>query len=328
MRGTLEVIQARGIVRMMSDDSRDDVAPLKRRPGLAFSDPKLDPEVKGWVARLLEGEYREGVAGRVRVHPYKKWGGAHWRLVSLAELGVTVDEPGAREALDDAWAQVTEWLLGEGHLQSVPLIDGLYRRCGSQEGNALWAASMMNLGDTADRTRLATNLLRWQWPDGGWNCDRRPAARHSSFNESLLPLRGLVAHRRALPHSSQELDGAIDRAAELFLRHRVVESEWTGEVASERFVELAWPPYWHYGLLPGLRALGEAGHLDDPRVSAALDRLESLRGEDGTWHASRRYWRRGTTGTGTELVSWGAAGEARMLTLHAREVLAAAGRVP
>ena len=137
-----------------------------------------------------------------------------------------------------------------------------------------------------------------------------------------------MAHRRALVHSSPELDGAIDRAAELFLRHRVVESERTGELASERFVELAWPPYWHYGLLPGLRTLNEAGHIEDPRVRPALDRLESLRGNDGRWHASRRYWRRGPTGTGTELVSWGVAGEARMLTNQARTVLLAAGRTP
>ena len=283
-----------------------------------------------WVAALLEGEYREGAEGRVRVHPYKKWGGAHWRLVALAELGVTAETPGAGPALDEAFGQVTGWLLSSQHISSVPRIRGRYRRCGSQEGNALWAASVMGLGDDAgeaSRGRLAANLLRWQWPDGGWNCDKTPAASHSSFNETLPPLRGLVAHRLALAASPAELDDAIERAAEFLLRHRVIESERSGAIADPRFVELAWPPYWHYGLLPGLRALREAGHLADSRVEPALDRLEALRGQDGRWHASRRYWRRGGTGTGTELVSWGAHGEARMLTRQAHEVLAAAGRV-
>jgi hypothetical protein len=282
-------------------------------------------QVTGWIAALLEGEYRDG-PGRVRPHAYKKWGGAHWRLVSLAELGVTIETAGARPALEEAWAQVVDWLLGASHLANVPVIDGRYRRCGSQEGNALWAASVIGVGEADHRERLAANLLRWQWPDGGWNCDRRPKAGHSSFNESLPPLRGLVAHRAAAAASGPELDGAIDRAAEFFLRHRVVESERTGEVAHPRVIELAWPPYWHYGLLPGLRALNEAGRLDDPRVAPALDRLEGLRGADGQWRANRRYWRRGRTGTGTEVVTWGDAGEAMMLTRQAREVLAAAGR--
>lgn len=284
--------------------------------------------VEGWIAALLAGQYREGVEGRVRPHPYKKWGGAHWRLVSLAELGVTVKSTGAAAALEEAWAQDVEWLLGASHVAAVPLINGRYRRCGSQEGNALWAASVIGLGTAEERERLAANLLRWQWPDGGWNCDRRPKANHASFNESLPPLRGLVAHRvrSGTSASTAELDAAIDRAAEFFLRHRVVESERTGEIAHPRVVELAWPPYWHYGLLPGLRALTEADRLDDPRVAPALDRLEALRGQDGRWQPSRRYWRRGRTGTGTELVGWGSDGEAMMLTRQAQEVLAAAGR--
>jgi hypothetical protein len=288
-----------------------------------------DATIDGWVAALLEGEYRAGVDGRVRPHPYKKWGGAHWRLVSLAELGVTIETPGAAAALEEAWAQDVAWLLGASHVAAVPLIDGRYRRCGSQEGNALWAASVIGLGTEDERDRLATKFLRWQWPDGGWNCDRRPGAHHSSFNESLPPLRGLVPHRArtaASGPSTARLDAAIDRAAEFFLRQRVVESERTGEVAHPRVIELAWPPYWHFGLLPGLRALSEAGRLGDPRVGPALDRLEALRGQDGLWHASRRYWRSGRTGTGTELVAWGTGGEAAMLTKHARDVLAAAGR--
>ena len=303
-------------------------------PGQAI-DGDVDAEVAGWIEALLEGESREGVDGRVRVHPYKKWGGAHWRLVSLAELGVTRDTPGAEPALSEAWDQVAGWLLGGSHLANVPLIDGRFRRCGSQEGNALWASSVMDLGAHVERERLAANLLTWQWPDGGWNCDRHPKARHASFNESLAPLRGLVAHRARLGRaggmdgtggSTAELDGAIDRAAEFFLRHRVVESERTGEVADPRVIDLAWPPYWHYGLLPGLRALHEARRLDDPRVTPALDRLEALRGADGRWHASRRYWRGGHAGTGTELVRWGAEGEAMMLTRQAHRVLTAAGR--
>jgi len=339
------VTVARQMARSSLDDSArswllDEAFPAVRRltftrlRGRSSADPEvraLDAELAQdrWVATLLSGEWRDSVDGRVRVHPYKKWGGAHWRLVALAELGVTVDTPGARPVLEEAFAQVVEWLLSPGHLDAVPKIRGLYRRCGSQEGNALWAASTLGLGSPDERAALAANLVRWEWPDGGWNCDKKPAAHHSSFNESFAPLRGLVAYRRADAVHDPALDAAIDAAAEFLLRHRVVESERTGELANPRLGLLRWPPYWHYGLMPGLRALHEAGRLDDPRVGPALDRLEAARAEDGTWRPDGRWWGspRAKAGANVEIVDWGREGETRMLTLHALEVLRAAGRI-
>ncbi|HEY3007605.1 MAG TPA: hypothetical protein VGJ63_06000 [Micromonosporaceae bacterium] len=44
-----------------------------------------------WVQALLAGPESES-------HPYRKWTGAHWRLVSLAELGVPAGEPRAAAA--------------------------------------------------------------------------------------------------------------------------------------------------------------------------------------------------------------------------------------
>jgi len=217
--------------------------------------------------------------------------------------------------------------LSEQHISNVPLIDGRHRRCGSQEGNALWAASTMGLGSPSERDRLVANLLRWEWPDGGWNCDRHREAHHSSFNESFAPLRGLAAHRQAGHVRDAALDAAIDAAAEFLLRHKVVESERTGDLANPRLGLLRWPPYWHYGLLPGLRALQDARRLDDPRVAPALDRLRLARSPDGIWRPDGRWWGspRAKSGANIEIVDWGRDGEARMLTLHALEILAAAG---
>lgn len=306
---------------------------LVRLLGRAAGDPDLSEidEVLGaepWVAALLAGQWRDGAQGRVRVHPYKKWGGAHWRLVALAELGVTAATPGATEPIAEAFGQVAGWLLDRAHIRGVARIDGRYRRCGSQEGNALWAACRLGVGEMRQLDSLAANLIRWQWPDGGWNCDVRPEANHSSFNESWAPLRGLVAYRDGRPadggHGPDRgaLDEAIGRAAEFFLRHRVVESERTGELAHPSLAWLRWPPYWHYGLLPGLLALCEAGRLHDPRLRPALDRLRAARQPDGTWRPDGRWWappdRRGAN---VEIVDWRTEGEARMLTLLALTVL-------
>ena len=99
-------------------------------------------------------------------------------------------------------------------------IDGRVRICGSKEGLALWAAATIGLGSASQLEELAAHLVAWQWPDGGWNCDVRPAARHASFNESWGPLLGLAAYRRRGASNTRRsggggVDGAIDGAAEL-----------------------------------------------------------------------------------------------------------------
>ena len=49
------------------------------------------------------------------------------------------------------------------------------RFCASMEGNAIWYSIRLGLDD--ERTaQLAQRLVRWQWPDGGWNCDDRATA--------------------------------------------------------------------------------------------------------------------------------------------------------
>ena len=95
-------------------------------------DVSPDPEeiLSGPLVRgLLSGQRGDGGFG---VFVYQKWRGAYWRLVSLVELGVPADD-----RLRSAAGTVLDWLTSEGHRQRILVIDGLTRRCGSQEGNAL-----------------------------------------------------------------------------------------------------------------------------------------------------------------------------------------------
>jgi hypothetical protein len=280
-----------------------------------------------WVAPLLAGKMREGVTPPTPVHAYSKWAGAHWRLFALAELGVTVETPGAEDRLRDALELELAWLGSPGRQRRIKPIEGRYRNCSSQEGAGLWAAVRLGLGNDPRLLNLVERLVLIQWPDGGWNCDRRPDASHSSFNESWMPLRGLVA-ARSIPgvDSLPGLQTAIDRSVEFFLRHRIVESERTGDLASERVGLLRWPPYWHYALIPGLRAVAEAGHLGDPRAMTGVRRLIAARDHDGRWWPDGRYWTGpGSKGSGMELVRWGRDGEPRMLTLQALQLMRLAG---
>jgi hypothetical protein len=73
----------------------------------------------------------------------------------------------------------------------VQVVDGLARRCASQEGNALAVACRLGMAGDPRAELLARSLVGWQWPDGGWNCDVRASGRRSSFHESLPPAWGL-----------------------------------------------------------------------------------------------------------------------------------------
>ena len=129
-------------------------------------------------------------------HPYRKWIGAHWTLSLLADLGFPPADPSLRPLMEKTYLA---WL-GEAHQKNIRLIAGRTRRCASQEGNAIWSSLRLGLAD--GRTdELVSCLLKWQWPDGGWNCDKRPEADTSSFMETLIPLRALALYARVSGNS-------------------------------------------------------------------------------------------------------------------------------
>ena len=128
--------------------------------------------------------------GRIPYHPYAKWYGAHWVLATLADIGYP---PGDRKLIP-LRERVHDWLLYY-HEERITTIMGRVRHHASQQGNAIFA--MLALGLADERTEeLVARLRRWQWPDGGWNCDRNPTADTSSFMETLIPLRALALHAR------------------------------------------------------------------------------------------------------------------------------------
>jgi len=189
---------------------------------------------------------------------------------------------------------------------------------------------MLRLGLADERSeQLAHSLRDWQWPDGGWNCDRKPSAVNSSFMESLIPLRALYLHAR-LTGQRASLDAA-ERAAELFLKRRLFKRQSDGELIRSDFIKLHYPCYWHYDILFGLKVMTEIGRVTDERCGEALSLLESKRRPDGGFPAEGKYYVT-TSGTksGRSLVDWRGTNAARtneFVTADALFVLKGAGRL-
>jgi hypothetical protein len=256
------------------------------------------------------------------VNVYAKWRGAHWRLVSLVELGVPPGEQRALAAAD----QVLAWLTGAGHRKGIQTIDGLVRRCGSQEGNALAVCCRLGLAGDERVQLLAESLVEWQWPDGGWNCDKNATGYRSSFNESLPPMWGLYEYFAATGETAAW--DAARRTAELLLEHRLFRALSSGEPIADGWLVPHYPPYWHYDVPQALLILSRMGLAGDPRAGDAVDVLVERRNADGTWRAVRPWWRPpGARATNVEVVDWGSVAH-QMVTLNALRILAARAAQP
>jgi hypothetical protein len=288
-----------------------------------------DPEVKSSrqaiinspnVVQMLAGRNSEGT---FPWHAYSKWRGAFWTLLQLVDLGYPPGDKSLLPLMEQNYA----WLLDADRLKRIPEINGRYRRCALQEASVVLSAIKLDLID--DRVhRLVGLLLKWKWPDGGWNCDKNPTATHSSFYETWLPLRAMHAYGQQFEdeHARQ----AAAQAAEIFLTRNLYKRKEDGTLMDKTFTQLAFPPYWHYNILVGLQVMGEIGMLGDPRCKDALDLLASKQLPDSGFAAEMKYYQvTDREVSGVSPVKWGPVGPGKSndhVSVRALGVLKKAGR--
>jgi hypothetical protein len=284
----------------------------KLREGIAES-----PVVK----TLLSERNREG---QIPWHPYTKWTGAHWVLASLADL----EYPEGDLQLIPLRDQVYKWLYSERHLKSIKSIEGKVRRCASQEGNTVYYLSKLGLADERVDS-MVSRLIEWQWDDGGWNCDKSPGAKNSSFHESLIPLRGLALYAKQT--GDRAVKEAAGRAAELFLKRSLYQKQSDGSVMHPNFIKLHYPYYWRYNILLALLVMRESGLLKDKRCQAPLELLSEKQQADGSFTADTKYYKvTEKEVSGRSLVNWNKLSGKKMnefITVDALTVLKEAGRL-
>ncbi len=288
---------------------------------------KLSQEVKksGLVQGLLQERTPDGT---IPYHPYAKWYGSHWVFSILADIGYAKGD----KSLVPMREQILEWLFSDHHWKSIKVINGLTRRCCSQEGNAVYSITALGLADERI-DELAKRMVSWQWPDGGWNCAMDIKAKHSSFHESLIPLRALITHFKAT--GSKDSKSAADRAKEIFLKRRLFKSQTTGKVIHPSFARTHYPCYWHYDFLYGLKVMAEGGYIMDERCQDALDLLESKRLKDGGFPAEHKWYKvigpeKTDRKSDNSLFGYGPGGKTQMnefATVDALFVLKESGRI-
>jgi hypothetical protein len=159
----------------------------------------------------------------------------------------------------------------EGEVE--PCINGGVLALGAYFGRPSWS--------------LARRLLGEQLEDGGWNCES-PQSSRSSFHTTICVLEGLLEYERAAG-SSPEIAAARLRGEEYLLERGLFRRRSTREVANPAFLELAFPPRYHYDVLRALDYFRKAEVRPDARVDEAVHFLESRRQADGRWLLDRAY---------------------------------------
>jgi hypothetical protein len=267
-----------------------------------------------------------------RFNTYRKWQGPHWTLYSLAEIGF----PAGDERLLPLRNRVMEWMFAPPFLKPpmtlfLPDQPERPRRCASMEGNTIWSQILLGIVDNEHVPLLVDRLIAFQWPDGGWNCDRRAEARTSSMQETLLPLRGLACWYRAT--GDERAQQAANRASEFLLARsllwhksdgKLIKPEWGGPVDKIHY------PIRFYDVLSALLVIAEIGLIRDQRCRDALDLLESKRLADGMFPVEWTNWAKAdrivTRGT---FADWGTIHKKKgnpFVTVDALYVLREAGR--
>ena len=243
-------------------------------------------ETEGWGARLLalrdpDGQWAGGACfprqvvedWRAGIQPDfsegQPWTSTLPTLMLLRDLGLDPASTAARETISLV-AENCRWehdgqRFFDGEVE--PCINGRTLSIGAYFG--------------ADVDGLVARLLADQLDDGGWNCEAENGATVSSFDSTICVLEGLLDYE--LSGGEVAVAAARRRGEEYLLERRLFRRKSTGELPAQRWLQLSWPPRWHYDVLRALDHFRRVGDAPDARVAEAVQVVRDKRQPDGTW---------------------------------------------
>ncbi|MBI5162120.1 MAG: hypothetical protein HY996_12025 [Micrococcales bacterium] len=235
---------------------------------------------EGWGARILDLQWADGSWSGGACFPkldavpeHQPWTATMWALRQLWDCGVDPADPRVRDAVDRVAAGVRWEYDGE------PYFDGEVEPC--INGQTVGAGSYFG----RDVDGIARRLVGETMADGGWNCDQERGSVRSSFDTTISVLEGMLAYERApgsdadLVRRSREVRAS---GAEYLLRRHLLRRASTGEVVDPGYLELRYPPRWHYDVLRALDHFRDAGIRDD-RLAEAVQLVRAKADEEGRW---------------------------------------------
>lgn len=263
---------------------------------------------EGWGAQLLAARGDDGQwAGGAHFPktepalPGQPWTSTAHVLTELRLLGVDPADAEVRAAIADV-ARVTRW-----EYDDEPFFEGEVEPC----INAALVTNAVSFGVPVDA--IVERLLGERMDDGGWNCEQEHGSVRSSFDTTIGVLEALAAFERE--HDDSRVREARLSGEAYLLERGLLRRRSTGELVSEDYLQLAFPPRWHYDALRALEHFRAVGAAPEDRMAEAIEVVRSKRRPDGTWALDARHG-------GDARIDYGAVGEPnRWITLKALRVL-------
>jgi hypothetical protein len=238
---------------------------------------------EGLGAEILARQERDGSWRRADA---PVWLPTLFTLLLLRATGVDRTDPAVESAVarleaNLRWSNQPNWNLRAAELGGNPFFHGEVEPCIN--------GGVLTLGAYFGRPSesLARRLVGEQLDDGGWNCEA-PKSVRSSFHTTICVLEGLLEYERAVG-SAPEIAAARRRGEDYLLKRALFRRLSTGEVANPEFLELAFPPRYHYDILRALDYFRATDAQPDPRIAEAARVIESKRQADGRWLLGRAY---------------------------------------
>jgi hypothetical protein len=270
---------------------------------------------EGWGARFLSFQRRDGHWGRAYYQP--KWTSTHYTLLDLKNLAISP----ATGPIQHTVQLVLENEKGK---------DGGINPAVTIEYSDVCVTGMfLNVACYFGATEQALHslvdfILSQQLDDGGFNCRfNRFGAVHSSLHSTLSVIEGINEYvRNGYTYRLEPLQQAERDSREFILRHRLFQSDHSGEVIDRKMLMLSYPSRWRYDILRALDYFRAAGAGYDRRMEDAINVLVKKCRPDRTWPLQARH----PGQTHFEMEAIGA--PSRWNTLRALRVLRAFRRRP
>jgi hypothetical protein len=238
--------------------------------GRSTSEPEVvearrDIPVRGWAAEILRDRRPDGRWGGGDRLYVPKYDGTNWKLLVLADLGVTRETPEVRASCKLWMDRLQKSDGGFG-------VDGGSSAHVCVTGNAARALLRLGYGDDPRVRRALDWLVADADPKGGWSCYGS-----GRLLDTWEPLSAFAEFPR--DRWTPEMADVVAKGAEYFLERELYQQ---GE-RYEPWFRTHYPVHYYYDLLVGLDTLTALGYGNDPRLGVALRWLTGRRQTDGRW---------------------------------------------